>query len=103
MAIEEQVTVIYAGVKGYLDKIDPSYITKFEKVADLFSFYLLVIRSLPEFFIDESFSILLGWTRAPYQNVNLNHDDALNMFDFLTQSYKRQSYAPFPKKHTAER
>jgi len=31
MAIEEQVTVIYAGVKGYLDKIDPSAITKFEK------------------------------------------------------------------------
>lgn len=31
MAIEEQVTVIYAGVKGYLDKIDPSKITKFEK------------------------------------------------------------------------
>jgi len=31
MAIEEQVTVIYAGVKGYLDKIDPSQITRFEK------------------------------------------------------------------------
>lgn len=31
MAIEEQVTVIYAGVKGYLDKLDPSFITKFEK------------------------------------------------------------------------
>jgi len=31
MAIEEQVTVIYAGVKGHLDKIDPSKITKFER------------------------------------------------------------------------
>ena len=31
MAIEEQVAVIYAGVKGHLDKIDPSAITKFEK------------------------------------------------------------------------
>ncbi|CAK5012226.1 unnamed protein product [Meloidogyne enterolobii] len=31
MAIEEQVAVIYAGVKGYLDKIDPSQITRFEK------------------------------------------------------------------------
>ncbi|KAK5984466.1 ATP synthase subunit alpha [Trichostrongylus colubriformis] len=31
MAIEEQVAVIYAGVKGHLDKIDPSLITKFEK------------------------------------------------------------------------
>uniref|UniRef100_A0A4X2K447 ATP synthase subunit alpha n=1 Tax=Vombatus ursinus TaxID=29139 RepID=A0A4X2K447_VOMUR len=30
MAIEEQVAVIYAGVKGYLDKIDPTNITKFE-------------------------------------------------------------------------
>lgn len=31
MAIEEQVAVIYAGVKGHLDKLDPSQITKFEK------------------------------------------------------------------------
>ncbi|KAK5900388.1 hypothetical protein CgunFtcFv8_025350 [Champsocephalus gunnari] len=31
MAIEEQVTVIYAGVRGYLDKMEPSKITRFEK------------------------------------------------------------------------
>ncbi|PIC54887.1 hypothetical protein B9Z55_003956 [Caenorhabditis nigoni] len=31
MGIEEQVGVIYAGVKGHLDKVDPSAITKFEK------------------------------------------------------------------------
>jgi F-type H+-transporting ATPase subunit alpha len=31
MAIEEQVAVIYAGVKGHLDKLDPSKITQFEK------------------------------------------------------------------------
>lgn len=30
MAIEEQVAVIYAGVQGYLDKLEPSKITKFE-------------------------------------------------------------------------
>ena len=30
MAIEEQVAVIYAGVRGHLDKIDPSKITDFE-------------------------------------------------------------------------
>ncbi|XP_053557041.1 ATP synthase subunit alpha, mitochondrial [Bombina bombina] len=30
MAIEEQVTVIYAGVRGHLDKMDPSKITSFE-------------------------------------------------------------------------
>lgn len=30
MAIEEQVAVIYAGVRGYLDKVDPSLITSFE-------------------------------------------------------------------------
>ena len=30
MAIEEQVAVIYAGVRGHLDKIDPSRITAFE-------------------------------------------------------------------------
>lgn len=31
MAIEEQVAVIYAGVRGHLDKVDPSKITKFEQ------------------------------------------------------------------------
>jgi len=31
MAIEEQVMVIYAGVRGHLDKLEPSNITKFEK------------------------------------------------------------------------
>jgi len=31
MTIEEQVAVIYAGVRGHLDKVDPSAITKFEK------------------------------------------------------------------------
>ena len=31
MAIEEQVAVIYAGVKGHLDKVDPAKITKFER------------------------------------------------------------------------
>lgn len=31
MAIEEQVAVIYCGVRGYLDKMDPSKITAFER------------------------------------------------------------------------
>lgn len=31
MAIEEQVAVIFCGVRGYLDKMDPAKITKFEK------------------------------------------------------------------------
>ena len=31
MAIEDQVAVIYTGVKGYLDKLDPSRIQQFEK------------------------------------------------------------------------
>ncbi|TPP42965.1 ATP synthase subunit alpha [Fasciola gigantica] len=31
MAIELQVVVIYAGVRGYLDKLDPSKITQFEQ------------------------------------------------------------------------
>ncbi|KAF2902228.1 hypothetical protein ILUMI_03945 [Ignelater luminosus] len=31
MAIEEQVAVIYCGVRGHLDKVDPSKITAFEK------------------------------------------------------------------------
>jgi F-type H+-transporting ATPase subunit alpha len=31
MPIEDQVAVIYTGVRGYLDKMDPSKIGKFEK------------------------------------------------------------------------
>lgn len=31
MPIEEQVVVIYTGVRGYLDKLDPSKIGKFEQ------------------------------------------------------------------------
>merc|ERR1712036_67742 len=31
MAIEEQVAAIYCGVRGYLDKVEPSRITEFEK------------------------------------------------------------------------
>jgi len=31
MAIEEQVPVIYCGVRGHLDKLDPARITAFEK------------------------------------------------------------------------
>lgn len=31
MAIEDQVAVIYTGVRGYLDKLDPSKINEFEK------------------------------------------------------------------------
>lgn len=31
MAVEEQVSVIYCGVRGHLDKVDPSKITQFEK------------------------------------------------------------------------
>ena len=31
MAIEDQVAVIYAGVRGHLDKLDPSQIVDFEK------------------------------------------------------------------------
>jgi len=31
MDVSEQVAVIYAGARGYLDKLDPSSITKFEQ------------------------------------------------------------------------
>ena len=31
MAIEEQVAVVYAGVRGHLDKLDPARITAFEQ------------------------------------------------------------------------
>jgi F-type H+-transporting ATPase subunit alpha len=32
MPIEDQVVVIFAGVRGHLDKVDPSRIVQFEKV-----------------------------------------------------------------------
>ena len=31
MPIEDQVAVIYCGVRGFLDKVEPSRITEFEK------------------------------------------------------------------------
>lgn len=31
MAVEDQVAIIYAGVRGHLDTMDPSLITKFEE------------------------------------------------------------------------
>lgn len=31
MPIEEQVAIIYAGVRGHLDKLDPTKITDFEE------------------------------------------------------------------------
>lgn len=31
MAVEDQVAVVYAGVRGHLDKLDPSVITRFEQ------------------------------------------------------------------------
>lgn len=31
MAIEEQVPIIYCGVRGHIDKVDPNRITQFEK------------------------------------------------------------------------
>lgn len=31
MPIEDQVVVVYTGVRGYLDKLDPSKIGKFEQ------------------------------------------------------------------------
>ena len=31
MAIEEQVAVIFAGVRGHLDKLDPAKVTAFEQ------------------------------------------------------------------------
>ena len=31
MAVEEQVAVVYAGVRGHLDKVDPSKIVRFEE------------------------------------------------------------------------
>ena len=46
MAIEEQVAVVYAGVRGHLDKMDPSKITAFEEA------FLQHIRSSHQALLD---------------------------------------------------
>ncbi|VDP44512.1 unnamed protein product [Soboliphyme baturini] len=43
MPIEEQIIVIYAGVRGYLDKLDPSKITTFEQVTFPLTFQVFVL------------------------------------------------------------
>ena len=50
MAVEDQVCVIYAGVRGLLDKIDPSKITKFEAafLAHIRSQYQDILKSIRE-------------------------------------------------------
>lgn len=50
MAVEEQVCVIYAGVRGLLDKVDPSRITAFEKeyLAHVQSQHQDVLKSIRE-------------------------------------------------------
>jgi len=50
MAVEEQVAVVYAGVRGHLDKVDPSRITTFEKefLAHLRSSQQEVLKTIRE-------------------------------------------------------
>jgi len=50
MAVEEQVAVIFAGVRGHLDKMDPANITRFEKefLAHLRSSQQEVLKSIRE-------------------------------------------------------
>jgi len=50
MAVEEQVAVIFAGVRGFLDKVDPSRITTFEKefLAHIRSSQLELLKSIRE-------------------------------------------------------
>lgn len=44
MAIEEQVAVVYCGVRGFLDKMEPSKITTFEKeFLQHIKYYLLIL------------------------------------------------------------
>ena len=50
MPVEDQVAVIFAGVRGHLDKLDPSKITQFEKEfvihmrsSHLVSYYLFLL------------------------------------------------------------
>lgn len=44
MAIEEQVAVVYCGVRGFLDKMEPSKITAFEKeFLQHIKYYLLIL------------------------------------------------------------
>lgn len=49
MAIEEQVAVIYCGVRGYLDKMEPTKITAFEKEFLAHIRYCTCFKILPSF------------------------------------------------------
>jgi len=50
MAVEDQVAVIYAGVRGHLDKMDPSRITKFEEafIAHVRASHQDILKSIQE-------------------------------------------------------
>jgi len=50
MAVEEQVAVVFAGVRGHLDKVDPTRITAFEKefLAHLRSSQQEVLKTIRE-------------------------------------------------------
>nr|AOR07050.1 mitochondrial ATP synthase subunit alpha precursor [Enchytraeus albidus] len=50
MAVEEQVAVVFAGVRGHLDKVDPSRITTFEKefLAHMRSSQQAVLKTIRE-------------------------------------------------------
>lgn len=63
MAIEEQVAVIYCGVRGHLDKLDPSKITGFEKE------FLQHIKYIKTFIL--IFIVSLSYNAVAYDCLNL--------------------------------
>lgn len=79
MAIEEQVVVIYAGVKGLLDKLDPSKITKFEKVRfKKISIYFSPVFSLVRYIFATVFRTVSCVLQEFLPHVRAQHQDLLN-------------------------
>jgi len=62
MAIEEQVAVVYCGVRGFLDKMEPSKITTFEKEflqhIKYFFVILIIYTILPMYYINLIYTFL---------------------------------------------
>ncbi|KAJ7414514.1 ATP synthase subunit alpha, mitochondrial [Pitangus sulphuratus] len=64
MAIEEQVAVIYAGVRGHLDKLEPSKITKFESafLAHVLSQHQALLSTISSKQVASKHNILIGYS-----------------------------------------
>lgn len=70
MAIEEQVAVVYCGVRGFLDKMEPSKITTFEKeFLQHIKYYLKIFFNHSIMYIYNFFFVILEPLKNHYWKV----------------------------------